>query len=265
MENLDFGVILAAGSGSRLYPLTKFFPKITLPIFDKPLIVHHFEILHSIGIKKVYIVVSGNNHGMITEVLKKTNHADIDYDFINQDYLGGTGHALWLLKNQLENSRFILLLGDEYYNDITSFKKIRECEDENILGIVEYDDVETIMSGCNVIINNNYITRLKEKPKENEIEGKWCWDGSVVLNPIIFEVLDEMIKSNHKEKGELCIVKAMQIMLDRNIPISTIKKTCANINITSDIDLLKANFIECTKKYDSTHILDILKKTIKTH
>jgi len=259
-NEINFGVILAAGSAVRLQPLSKYFPKLTLPVFDNPLIVHHFNIMKCVGVKKVFIVVSDYNFDVISTILNKVDDINIEYEFVKQNVPNGTGHALWLLKDYLVSSRFLMLLGDEYYNDIGSFSKLKEIDtNDNILGIVEYNDVKNIMTGCNVLYNGEHIQQLIEKPKQAEIKDKWCWDGSVVLNSQIFEILDEMC--DEFEQGiidQICIVRAMQSMLDLNISIKYFKKYCGNINITYDIDLIKASFIECSKKYDRDFLLSIL-------
>ncbi len=261
-NDIEYGVILAAGSATRLYPLSKYFPKITLPIFDNPLVIHHFNIMKSAGVKKVFIVVSDYSIDVISAVLKKAEELNVEYEFINQSVPNGTGHALWLLKDYLVDKRFLLLLGDEYYNDIGSFSRLSNFgSEDNILGIVEYNNIENIISGCNVIFNDDRVIQLIEKPAKEQISGKWCWDGSVVLKDEIFSILDEMYFEFKKAlRKQVCIVQAMQQLLEKDIQIKFLKKHCANINITYDIDLVKACFIECSKKYDKETVLKVLKE-----
>jgi len=260
MKPIEYGVILAAGTGSRLSPLTKYLPKIILPIFNRPLIIHHFEILRMIGVKKIFIVISNNHKHLISDILSQDSELNIEYEFVVQEFLGGTGHALLLLKEQLANTRFALLLGDEYYNDVLSFSQMTSnVFSDNIMGVIEYIDLKNIMSGCNVIIENEKIKKLNEKPKIHEINGRWCWDGSAVFTSQIINILDEMNKSfEYKGKDYLCIVSAMQQMLKNNINISSLKKTGTNINITYDTDLIKANLMECMKKHDLQFVKDLI-------
>jgi glucose-1-phosphate thymidylyltransferase len=264
MKKIKYGVILAAGLGTRLYPLTKFFPKLILPIFNKPLILHHLEIMKLLGIEKVYIIVSDINQNLISETIQKEEGLHIQFEFKIQDFLGGTGHALLQLKNELKNSRFFLMLGDEYFNDLTSFPQLNSLTNyENILGIIEYNNIKDIMASCNVSFKNGTITKLTEKPKESEIHSKWCWDGTAVLTSDIMDTLEDMSNSDMgKRKDYICIVKAMQIMMERKKSFAYSKRKGFNINISNDIDLLKANFLECTKKYNPYEIIDAL-KTLK--
>ena len=255
MENISCGVILAAGEGGRMRPLTDYYSKVTLPIFDKPLLIYHLETMKMIGIEKVFIVVSKNNFRMVQEFVDiyHSNSCDITCELVLQEFPRGTGHALQILEKQLNGNRFLMLLGDEYYNDVDSFKMIKlNNKDSMILGVVEYENIEQISAGCNVQIKDNYVSRLVEKPTEKQIKSRWCWDGSVVLDATIFEALHELNELNpFKEKDNLCIVKAMQRLLDNKHRLAVLKKKCRNINITTDLDYIEACLIEIKKKYGS--------------
>jgi len=260
MKKIKNGVILAAGLGTRLYPLTKFFPKLILPVFDKPLIIHHLQIMKLLGIEKVFIVVSDTNQNLISETILKEEGLNIQFEFKIQNFLGGTGHALLQLKKELKNSRFFLILGDEYFNNLSSFAQINSVTNhENILGIIEYSNIKDIMASCNVSFKNGTITKLTEKPKEFEIHSNWCWDGTAVLSSDIMNVLEDISKTDiEKRKDYICLVKAMQVMMKREKSFAYLKRTGVNINISNDIDLLKANFLECAKKYNPYEIIDTL-------
>jgi glucose-1-phosphate thymidylyltransferase len=262
MENINNGVILAAGEGIRMHPLTKYYSKIILPILDKPLLIYHLEIMQIIGIQKVFIVVSKNNYRIVQEFIERYhfNGGMISCELILQDFIGGTGHALLTFEKKLAGDRFLLLLGDEYYNDVDAFKKINSNNKDNlILGIVEYDDVDRVCAGCNVRIEDNYVSQLVEKPTKKQINGRWCWDGSAVLDLKIFQILHELQDLNpSKEKDSLCIVKAMQRLIEKNHPIAVLKKKCKNINITIDLDYLEASLIEIKKKYGRNKLADFL-------
>jgi dTDP-glucose pyrophosphorylase len=262
MKNINYGVILAAGEGIRMYPLTEYYSKIILPILDKPLLIHHLEIMQMIGIQKVFIVISKNNYRIVQEFIERyhSNVGQVICELILQEFLCGTGHALLILEKQLAGKRFLLLLGDEYYNDVKSFKKIKsDNRNSLILGVVEYDNVDLVLAGCNVQIEDNRVSQLVEKPTKSQINGRWCWDGSVVLDSTIFQILHELQDSNpSKEKDSLCIVKSMQRLIEKNHHMAVLKKQCKNINITIDLDYLEASLIEIKKKYGRNKFVDFL-------
>lgn len=260
MRNLEYGVILAAGEATRMKPLSNYYPKITLPILHKPLLIHHFDIMKMSGINKIFIVISKKNRASIQVLLN--NHDDdlLDYELVEQQIPRGTGHALMLLEQRLQNKMFLLLLGDEYYNDTECFRSL-EKKNTNCLsmGIVEYDNLDQIRSGCNVHLSDNFVSRLAEKPSLEEIQGKWCWDGSVVLDSRIFGPLRELSLETEITGGNICLAKAMQRLL-QNAQIEVMKKTCKNINITNDVDFILANLVEFKKKYSTALLADIFEK-----
>ena len=257
MENINYGVILAAGEGIRMRPLTDYYSKVTLPVLDRPLLIYHLEIMQIVDIKKVFIVVSKNNFNIVKEFVKRyhSNNSNITCELILQKFSCGTGHALLILERKLSGKRFLLLLGDEYSNDIDSFSMLQSNnKDSLIIGIVEYGDVNNVLSGCNVHIKDNHVSRLVEKPTKNQIKSKWCWDGSVVLDATIFQALHELQITNPlREKDSLCIVKAMQRLIEKRHYIAVLKKKCKNINITTELDYIKASLIEFKKKYKSNY------------
>ncbi|HYQ57093.1 MAG TPA: sugar phosphate nucleotidyltransferase [Draconibacterium sp.] len=264
VKSIEYGVILAAGDGKRMKPLSDYFPKVTLPILDKPLLIHHFSIMEMIGVKKVFIIVSETNKTKIQEIIKDDSHINLSYEFVIQKTLRGTGHAVLLLEKKLNNKRFLLLLGDEYYNDTSSFKTLQASEKNSlIMGLIEYDNIDHIKAGCNVHLHENIITRLVEKPKEDKIEGKWCWDGSLVLDATIFPVLKNLKESSAYKKDGICLVKAMQILIENEHQIAVIKKNCKNINMTSDLDFFRANLIEYDKKYGSIILNNVINEVLK--
>lgn len=250
MKKIDYGVILAAGEGTRMRPLTNYYPKVVLPVLNSPLVVHHLEIMKMMGINNIVFVVSEVNQKWIMNAVKKSG-ISVECYYIIQPYLGGTGHALLLARKFLEGHRFLLLLGDEYYNDTKSFLDMKERRsDELIMGVIEYDEIDQIRRGCNVHIIDDYVYKLIEKPIDNEIIGRWCWDGSLVLDSTIFSALDQLVSIAVKNKKDaICLVGAMQILLGEDKRIAVIKKDCKNINMTSEFDFIVANMLEFKKKY----------------
>ena len=256
MRIIEYGVILAAGEATRLKPLSDYFPKLILPILNKPLLVHHFDIMEIIGVKKVFIIVSPSNLEMTETILMRHKTHRIDYEFVVQRLTKGTGHALSLLEEKLNDQQFFLLLGDEYYSDIESFKTFNEDTSDNFrMGIVEYQDIKEIRKGCNVHLAEDYVIKLVEKPSIYEIEGKWCWDGSILLDSMIFNAIRKSILLKGKTNN-LCITDALQILLNCQQKIGIIKKDCININITTNIDFVFANIIELKKKYGDIELVE---------
>ena len=218
-------------------------------------------------VKRVFIVVSKKNRRIVQEFVEQyqANNGDITCELILQEFLGGTGHALLGLEKNLTGKSFLLLLGDEYFNDIDSFRKMKSFNKNNlILGIVAYDDLDRIMAVCNVQIKNNYVSQFVDKPTKEQIKSHWCWDGSVVLDSSIFRVLHELKDPNLlKKKDNLCLVKAMQRLVEQNHKVTVLKKKCKNINITTDLDYIEASLLEIKKIYGTNKLVVFLNSIYK--
>src|SRR5438876_6146873 len=139
------GVILAGGTGSRLYPLTKITNKHLLPIYDKPMIFYPIEALVNAGIKDILIVTGGKNSGDFLRLL--ANGKEFGLEHINYTYQegeGGIAEALGLAKHFVDNQKVCVILGDNIIEG--NIKQAVEDFDEQPRGakilLREVDDAE---------------------------------------------------------------------------------------------------------------------------
>src|SRR6266542_2253862 len=112
------GGVLAGGSGSRLYPLTRITNKHLLPIYDKPMIFYTIQTLVNAGITDIMVVTGGNNAGDFLRLLG--NGRDFGLKHVNyayQDQAGGIAEALGLTQEFVGNDRVVLILGDNIVQD----------------------------------------------------------------------------------------------------------------------------------------------------
>jgi dTDP-glucose pyrophosphorylase len=111
------GIILAGGTGSRLYPLTKITNKHLLPIYDKPMIYYPIMKLREIGVREV-LIVSGRDHaGRFLELLGSGSEFGMNFAYEVQDEAGGIAQALGLAETFIEKEKFVTILGDNIYED----------------------------------------------------------------------------------------------------------------------------------------------------
>src|SRR6056300_1692248 len=106
------GIVLAGGTGSRLFPLTTNMSKHLLPIYDKPLIYYSLSILMLAQIKEIIIVVNKNHLSDYKKLLGTGKHLGIKINFIIQKNPEGIPHALNLCKKIIGKSSILLTLGD---------------------------------------------------------------------------------------------------------------------------------------------------------
>src|SRR5881227_3895433 len=126
------GVILAGGTGSRLYPLTRVTNKHLLPVFDRPMIFYPLQALINAGIKDILVVTGGQNAGEFLRLLG--NGRDFGLKHINYTYQegeGGIAEALGLAEHFAEGEPICVVLGDNIIENnirqaVENFKKQKE-------------------------------------------------------------------------------------------------------------------------------------------
>ncbi|MDP4227751.1 MAG: sugar phosphate nucleotidyltransferase [Bacteroidota bacterium] len=188
------GVILAGGTGSRLYPLTKVTNKHLLPVYDKPMIYYPMETLISAGIKDI-MIVSGRGHaGHFLELLGSGVDHGVHLTYEIQEEAGGIAQALGLASQFVDGDDAIIILGDNIFQDnitedVSNFKGgakifLKEVPDAGRYGVVELKDNKVIR-----------IYEKPEKPKTNfAVTGLYIYDNEV------FEVINTLKPSG---RGEL--------------------------------------------------------------
>jgi glucose-1-phosphate thymidylyltransferase len=173
------GVILAGGTGNRLYPLTKVTNKHLLPVYNKPMIYYPLETLMNAGIKDI-MIVSGKGHaGHFLELLGSGADRGMHLTYEIQDKAGGIAQALSLAEDFVDGDNVTVILGDNIFqdnikNDVKSFKNgakifMKEVPDAHRFGVAELKDKKVI--------------GIEEKPKVPKtnfaVTGLYIYDSDV--------------------------------------------------------------------------------------
>jgi glucose-1-phosphate thymidylyltransferase len=202
------GVILAGGSGSRLYPLTKVTNKHLLPVYNKPMIYYPLQTLISAGIKDI-MIVSGRGHaGHFLELLGSGSEVGVHFTFEIQEEAGGIAQALSFAKDFVYGDNVTVILGDNIFQDnikddilgFTSGAKIflKEVIDANRFGVAE-------LKGDTVI----GIEEKPENPKSNfAVTGLYIYDCK------IFDVIKTLKPSR---RGELEITDVNNYYINEDV------------------------------------------------
>jgi glucose-1-phosphate thymidylyltransferase len=192
------GVVLAGGTGSRLFPLTKITNKHLLPIYDKPMIYYPIQTLVDAGIKDILVVTGGKNAGDFLRLLANGKHFGLTHiDFTYQEGEGGIAEALNLARHFADNGKLCVILGDNIIEGsirdaVEDFRQqprgakilLKEVQDAERFGVAE-------ISGDRVI----NIEEKPKKPKSNfAVTGFYMYDESV------FDKIETLVPSN---RGEL--------------------------------------------------------------
>jgi len=177
------GVILAGGTGSRLFPLTKVTNKHLLPVYDKPMIYYPLECMAKAGIEEVLLVTGGNNSGDFIRLLGNGHEFGFkNLNYTYQDGAGGIAQALGLAERFADGESICLILGDNIleYSIRESVRRFRhqgqgakillaKVENPKAYGVAEMDGERVI--------------RIVEKPKEPKsnmaVIGIYFYDAKV--------------------------------------------------------------------------------------
>lgn len=176
------GIILAGGTGSRLFPLTKVTNKHLLPVYDKPMIYYPIESLVKAGIKDI-MIVSGKGHaGQFLELLGSGKEFDANFSYAIQEEAGGIAQALALTEDFAKNEKIVVYLGDNVLQDDIS-EAVNEFKSTPIGAKIFLKSVKNPSSYGIARVNNAKIEEIIEKPKEFisdlAVIGVYMYDNQV--------------------------------------------------------------------------------------
>lgn len=188
------GVILAGGTGSRLYPLTKVTNKHLLPVYDKPMIYYPLQTLIEAGIDDI-MIVSGRGHaGHFLELLGSGSEFGVHLTYEIQEDAGGIAQALGLAEDFADNEPVTVILGDNIFqdkvhNEVKSFESgakifLKAVQDANRFGVAE--------------IERDRIVSIEEKP--HVPKSNLAVTGLYIYDSMVFDIIRTLKPS---ARGEL--------------------------------------------------------------
>ena len=207
------GIILAAGKGTRLHPLTTIVSKQLLPVYDKPMIYYPLSTLMLLGIKEVLIITTPEDSQMFNNLLGDGSHIGISIDYKMQEQPNGIAEAFIIGEEFINNEPVTLILGDNlfyghgYLDFLRDKMKIINCatifgywvKNPQAYGVVEFDQSNKVIS----------IEEKPLKPKSNyAVPGLYIYDNKVV------EFAKQLCPS---KRGELEITDLNNLYLEQGL------------------------------------------------
>lgn len=236
----DFiGVILAAGSGRRLLPLTEDCPKPLLPICNKPIIQYQIDWFREVGIKKIVIVV-GKFYDSFKEIVDCNTSENLSIELIKQEQQLGIAHAFYTAKNSVDRP-VLLVLGDTFVfpNPFPSMISIfRENMPSGVLAAQIENNHETIKRNYAIIADKNRrVHKVIEKPAVVTTSLKGC--GVYLFNQSFFDAVRRTPRTAMRNEYEL--TDSVQLFIEDGYRVEVWDGIKREINITTPKDFLNFN------------------------
>ena len=201
-------IILSAGEGSRMRPLTLTKPKTMLPVAGKPIIQYNIESLSANGIQYILVIVRYKEE-MVREYFGDGSEFGVNITYKTQEDFLGTANAISYGKDFIEDSLIVLngdiILDDEIINEI--IKKYNYMNPDTLMVLTEVEDP----SAFGVVeIEDGNIKKIVEKPKKEEAPSNLVNAGIYIFNRDIFEKIE---KTGVSERGEYEITDSVSLQI----------------------------------------------------
>jgi glucose-1-phosphate thymidylyltransferase len=177
------GVVLAGGTGSRLFPLTKITNKHLLPIFDKPMIYYPIQTLVRAGIREILLVTGGRNSGDFLRLLSNGKEFGLKHlNYTYQEGEGGIADALALAEHFADGEKICVILGDNIIEGSIA-KAAAEFEQQDRGARILLKEVPDAERFGVAELTGDRIVGIEEKPLHPKsryaVTGIYMYDGSV--------------------------------------------------------------------------------------
>ncbi|MBB6713521.1 glucose-1-phosphate thymidylyltransferase RfbA [Clostridium gasigenes] len=246
------GIILAGGSGTRLYPVTKAMSKQMVPIYDKPMIYYPMSVLMLAGVKDILIISTVRDIVNFKELFKDGSEFGLNIEYAVQDAPNGLAEAFIIGEEFIGNDNVAMVLGDNIFYGQNFSSHLKEAaslkngamvfgyyvQDPKSFGVVEFDEDGKVLS-------------LEEKPEHPKskyaVPGLYFYDNSVVAKA-------KALKPSHR--GELEITDLNRVYMEEGtLTVNLLGRGMAWLDTGTHESMLQAsNFVEAVQNTQGTYI-----------
>ena len=202
-------VILSAGEGTRMRPLTITKPKTMLPVAGKPIIRYNIEALRDCGVTDILLIV-GYKEEMVRNYFKDGKDLGVNISYMTQKDLEGTANAIGYAKDFIEDS--IIVLNGDIILDVSILSEIisnyEESKPDTLMVLKEVEDPTRF--GV-VEIKDDHVVNIVEKPEKDKVPSNLANTGIYIFNKDIFEKIE---KTPESPRGEYEITDSLSMQIE---------------------------------------------------
>ncbi|MDU7147855.1 MAG: glucose-1-phosphate thymidylyltransferase RfbA [Clostridium sp.] len=246
------GIILAGGSGTRLYPVTKAMSKQMAAIYDKPMIYYPMSVLMLAGIREILIISTNRDIVNFKELFKDGSELGLKVDYAIQEQPNGLAEAFIIGEDFIGEDNVAMILGDNIFYGQSFSNHLKEAaslekgamifgyyvQDPRAFGVVEFD-------------KKNKVVSLEEKPEmpksKYAVPGLYFYDNSVIKKA------KELAPS---ARGELEITDLNRVYMEEgSLKVNLLGRGMAWLDTGTHTSMLQAsNFVEAVQNTQGTYI-----------